>query len=259
MSKLPAIKNQPNLPDFGSEIMMRAKNLIEQESLEQNRLIVKLINSTSSVNPLTKVPEQKKLIVLVDLVDFSEHGTREEVKTIYLLQRYLKMNFISKRFETIGKIHITNCIPTGDGCYIICDECDKEAALNFVYDLIRGFQLIETEDEKPLSMRASALIGTVIPIMDISNHVNFIGEGMNEASRLLSEGQRTLEQQFRSENPDATKDDVQFYSKNSLFIGDSLKQELSDAMKVSCNEIHFSDVGDKHGLTRNITVLQGIR
>ena len=86
----------------------------------------------------------------------------------------------------------------------------------------------------------------------------FVGEGMNEASRILSGGQAALEEKFRSENPDAEPSQIKLYSRNSLYLGNGL-MEAAENFKDKCSSIYkFYGVPDKHGMKRDITVLQGL-
>lgn len=81
---------------------------------------------------------------------------------------------------------------------------------------------------------------------------------MNEAARILSGGQKELESNYLSEHPGALYGDEKKYSRDSLYLGDSLSENI-DEYKDDCKKIFkFPSVADKHGMKRNITVLQGI-
>ena len=206
---------------------------------------------------LLNFPEEKKLIILIDIVGFSKSETREQVYDIYLFQKYLRTMEIANRLNFLDGIRIQNFIPTGDGCYIIADDCDPEPAVNFLLDLISGFQILQNDEEEPISLRVSALLGNCVPFMDIARHKNYIGEGMNEAARILSGGQKILEETFVKETQNPVQE-AKIFSRNSLYVGDSLAQQL-EKESVKGNKLYkFTAVPDKHGKTRNITVLQGI-
>lgn len=228
------------------------------DELEERRM-ERVINVSKNLpNLAADFPEVQKLIILIDIVGFSKSTTREQVNNIYLFQRYLLGNILNNHLGFKNRIRISQFIPTGDGCYIVADECDAETALDFLTTLVGGFNQLKDEEENPLALRASALIGSCVPFMDIAKHKNYIGEGMNEAARILSGGQSYLEKKFAKENPDASVLDAKMYSRNSLYLGDSLIGPVKE-YKDSCNSmVRFLNVPDKHGAKRNITVLQGI-
>ena len=229
------------------------------EKIEERR-IERVINVSKKLPTLAaEFPEVKKLIILIDIVGFSKASTREQVNNIYLFQRYLVGNILNNHLGFKGKIHISRFIPTGDGCYIVADECEPETALDFLTTLIGGFNQLKDEEDKPLSIRASALIGSCVPFMDIAKHKNYIGEGMNEAARILSGGQSSLEKKFAKENPEVSVLDAKMYSRNSLYLGDSLTKPIKEYKDICNSVVRFLDVPDKHGMKRNITILQGIK
>lgn len=230
-----------------------------EEGIEEHRK-EKIFEISSAIpNPIAEIPEVNKLIILIDIVGFSKSSTREQVYNIYLFQRYLISQVLSNRMGSFGKkIKIRNFIPTGDGCYIVADECEPEVALDFLITLIGGFKEVESEDGKHLSLRASALIGSCVPFIDVAKRLNFVGEGMNEASRILSGGQKQLEEKFKQENPAAEELAAKMYSRNCLYLGDSLAGELQNYQEDCQSIVKFADVPDKHGKKRNVTVLQGV-
>lgn len=209
-------------------------------------------------NFMANVKEEEKLVILIDIVGFSKDTTRNQVFKIYLFQRYLTAHILSSKFSFEEKIKINHFVPTGDGCYIVAEKCEPQTAVNFLIALISGFKEQKTENLESLSLRASALMGTVVPFFDMARHLNYIGEGMNEASRILSGGQSVLEKKFMEEHSVATTQDAKLYSRNSLFIGDSICEGIEEHESDCSQILRFSDVADKHGIKRNITVLQGI-
>lgn len=251
---------------------MNKDEIIENKSLQlknglenfQNEIVKKnedkiLQFTKSTPNILTNAPIKEKLIILIDIVGFSKSSTREQVYNIYLFQRYLGYKVLTSNFSFSKKIRINQFIPTGDGCYIVADKCEPLHALNFLITFISGFKELQDSNNNQLSVRVSALLGECVQFIDISRHINFVGEGMNEASRILSGGQKILEEQFLKNHPNAEVADSKKYSRNSLYLGDSLCENLDD-FKNNCDEIfYFKDVADKHGKTRNVTVLQNVK
>lgn len=230
-------------------------NLPEIIEEQHGKKILKMTSVLSDF--MTQVHEEEKLIILIDIVGFSKSSTRDQVYKIYLFQSYLTKKILTNKIATSGKIHISHFVPTGDGCYIVADKCDENSALKFLISIVSGFRKIENKDKIELSIRASALIGKVVPFFDMARHFNYIGEGMNEASRILSGGQNILEKEFLKENPDQAGKE-KLFSRNSLYLGDSLVSSLENFTESYSQLYKFENVPDKHGLTRNITVLQGI-
>lgn len=208
------------------------------------------------------LPLEKKLIILIDIVGFSKSDTYKQWADIMIFQHYLKTQTLKNKL-IFRQVNVTHFVPTGDGCYVIADECDPKVGIEFAFSIIQGFQKVQPRDEYPLCLRASALLGNVVPFMDVAMHKNYVGEGMNEGSRILSWGQKTLEDAFvkscKEKNYVPGQEEVKSYSRNSLFLGDSLASFSKDYIS-QCNEVfYFENVKDKHGKERNITVLQGIK
>lgn len=246
------IENSNKLPNL-KKIELRQSNFVDKHS-------EKMLEFTKNIrNPLANAPEQKKLIILIDIVGFSKSSTRQQVYNIYQFQHYLMIKVLTSKFKFSQNIKINQFIPTGDGCYIVADECSPENALNFLTTLIGGIGTIQDSDENPMKLRVSALLGDCVQFLDIAKHINFVGEGMNEASRILSGGQKTLEDLFIKNHNDCDVLDAKKFSQNSLYLGDSLCENLND-FKNNCDEIFYlKNVADKHGKTRNVTVLQNIK
>ncbi len=240
--------------------LIQAKELILNETKIQKKRISHF-NSLMNANVERIIPIEKKLIVLVDIVGFSKKNTYDQWRGLMIFQQYLRSTVLKSNL--LRHVNVTHFVPTGDGCYMLANECEPELALEFVCSIVRGFQKVQPEDEFPLSLRASALIGQVMPIMDLAMHKNYIGEGMNEGSRVLSGGQKSLEefyiQNYRKEhNKEPVNEDVKMFSRNSVFVDDSLSgyvQKFAEFGKL----YEFKNVADKHGKMRNITVLQGIK
>ncbi|MCQ2574260.1 MAG: hypothetical protein MJ182_10235, partial [Treponema sp.] len=109
------------------------------------------------------IPPENKLIILIDIVGFSKGTTKEQVYKIYSFEHYVIKHVLSNLFDHKNRIHINQFIPTGDGCYIVADECEPEIALDFLTALVRGFQYLKTDDEEPWALRVSALYGECVP------------------------------------------------------------------------------------------------
>lgn len=240
--------------------------LLEKEFNFQKHQLLKFKQHVIKEGKKFLFPEVKQLIILTDIVGFSKGDNDQQIRAIYLFQSYLVHLRMCSTHIIKGGIKINQFIPTGDGCYIMADPCEQTKAIEFLTTLITGFQSIQTgDDNKQLSLRVSALIGTCVPFVDLTAHKNYIGEGMNEASRILTGGQTVYEKELSEEHctekvlvKEGTKtNDYKLLSQNCLYLGDSLKDAAKDyAEKTGIQLTTFENIADKHGKTRNISVLK---
>ena len=245
------------------------ENLKKIESLECKNILKSVCSFVKDKNLLSHIRTEEKLIILVDIVDYSKSDSQTQFANIVIFQNYLRMFLFSNSFSFKKKIRIQNFVPTGDGCYMLADKCDAKTALDFLILMISGFESLKDYNDKSLSIRVSANFGDCIPFLDLANHQNFLGEGMNEASRILTYGQQALENQFLAEKfPEKTTLPAEIqsrelcakdFSRNSLFLGDSLNSDIEFYADNAQGVYYLKNVVDKHGKTRNVTVLQGIK
>lgn len=253
-----SIDTLEEIKDFTSRLTANELSLDEKLESKAQGALFNFSNSLPIRNLAANIPEEEKLIILTDIVGFSKSTTRQQVYKIYLFQRYIMSQVLTSRFSFTGKIRIHNFVPTGDGCYMVADKCDPESAINFLIKLVSGIKNVCDDEGASISIRASALIGSVVPFLDLERHKNFVGEGMNEASRILSGGQSVLEEKFRAENPEKTVSEAKLFSRNTIYLGKGLMESAED-FKDRCTSFHqFKNVSDKHGMKRDITVLQGL-
>jgi len=219
----------------------------------------KLIEFTNDVpNLIADFPEKKMLIILIDIVGFSKSSTRQQVYDIYKFQRFLISQVLSSTFDFANHIHISQFIPTGDGCYIVAEECKPETALKFLITMLKNYAIVQKNEENQRTLRISAEIGNCVPFIDIAKHKNYIGEGMNEAARILAYGQKTVEDKFLEKNPSAKVEQAKIFSRNTLYLGEVFKPFVKEYSE-DCSHIYgFNNVADKHGMTRNIVVMHDI-
>lgn len=213
---------------------------------------------------LDNIPEVSKLIILTDIVNFSMRDSKKQVQDIFIFQHFLKSKSFQNRLSFKKNIKIENFIPTGDGCYIIADEENPEKALEFLVNMISEMKDFSKTLDEPIHIRVSALIGKCYPFRDVANNLNYIGDGMNEAARILSGGQKSLEEDFikkqdSNEDSKSLLQKANIYSQDSLFLGDSLSSHIEKFSEQIERSILFKNVTDKHGLCRNVTALVGIK
>lgn len=257
--------NKIELSNISKQSILNGEFNIEEfhHEIEEKRNEKILQMSKSLPNLIAEIPEKKMLIILIDIVGFSKSSTRQQVYDIYLFQRFLISQIlcskITDKFDFEKHIHISNFIPTGDGCYIVAEECEPEAALNFLITLLKGYNFIQQDEIYPRTLRISAEIGYCVPFIDIAKHKNYIGEGMNEAARILSYGQKVLEEKFMKENSECSIEQIKAFSRNTLYLSDCFAPYIQEYQNNCKNIYNFFDVEDKHGKKRNVNVMQGIQ
>lgn len=240
--------------DFCDEQKEKA---VERAEKARNAAILNI--SRAPLPLLQNAEEKEKFIILIDIVGFSKSSSREQLYKIYVFQRYIMTQVLSNRFSFSGKILIDLFVPTGDGCYIIADKCREEVALSFLENLMCGIKFLSDGEKEPFAIRTSALMGKCIPFVDLARHRNYVGEGMNEASRILSGGQTALEEAYKKENPSFKEGEEKVFSRNTLYLGQSLF-EAAEKIQASFEEKRlFTSVKDKHGKERDILVLRSAK
>ncbi len=73
---------------------------------KKNETVLSLATALPDI--MANVPETKKLIILVDIVGFSQDTTREQVRKIYLFQRYLTAQVISSKVSFQKKVKVSH-------------------------------------------------------------------------------------------------------------------------------------------------------
>ena len=71
--------------------------------------------------------------------------------------------------------------------------------------------------------------------------------------------QAALEKKFLEDNSEAEILDAKLFSRNSLYVGENLSEELANYLSSGNKIYQFDNIPDKHGKTRNISVLQGLK
>ena len=252
----------PNLPSTKPTLQLGDENFIQDLVSDRMECTVEQIKKMArEKNLISMLRSEEKLIILIDIVSFSKNDSKRQFANIFVFQNYVRSFIFSRRFSFKKSVEIENFIPTGDGCYMIAEKCEPHVAINFLVTMISGFQSLKDFDDNPFSIRASALIGECIPFMDLAHHKNFVGEGMNEAERILSSGRQRLEEKFMDEG--SSEDEAKMKSKNSLFLGESLygRSKSLNLKKIIESEEHLllNDVTDKHGKVRDVLVLHSIQ
>jgi len=186
-------------------------------------------------------PEVNKFIILIDIVSFSKKPTHDQMSLLLFFQFVLKNLTRSSRFKYRNEIKIEGFIPTGDGCYMVAKECDEKIAVEFLISIIEVFEKIQLRLEEKISLRVSGLLGKCMPFIDIARHKNYIGEGMNEAERVMSGGRKCL-------------DGENIPNENTVFVDSSL-EAAALAYKEKYSVYKFKEVADKHGKKRDVTAV----
>ncbi|ACS79727.1 hypothetical protein [Maridesulfovibrio salexigens] len=206
---------------------------------------------------------KKRGIILIDIAGYSKLETLHQSAVLTLLSRCLKADIkplhLLLPFDPVELI-----IPTGDGCYIITDERVIDKFCNIGLSLPQMLRVTQTqiiehefkqEDdfEEKIEIRVACHIGECDFFTDIAGNKNCYGDGLNEAARILSEGQKTAEKQHRAN------------TLGTVFISDEVKKlaeptinYLNDKLNHNIKTVDLGEVADKHQRTRQIWWVNGM-
>lgn len=156
----------------GKEDLIRTKLAASDEEIQE------FIRSPFYLQALLQVHERG--VVLVDLADFSKLSNDEQVKLITRFQVYLR------HIINLNQKYIESVLSTGDGYFIIFHQ-DFHRMLKFVMALISQLSFYNFEDVgvNKFYFRISVNIGDVHFFYDINDRLNYVGDAMNDAKRLI--------------------------------------------------------------------------
>ncbi|MBN2568955.1 MAG: hypothetical protein JXB42_05950 [Deltaproteobacteria bacterium] len=123
-------------------------------------------------------------ILLLDVVGFSTLSNRDQFISAIIIN-----NKIKEAVETLG-IHaslkpgkvVDGLISTGDGFFIIVDPVISGYG-PFLALSLRNYFLMESDLYH--GIRIAVHYGSTIPFIDVTERKNFVGDGINNCSRLL--------------------------------------------------------------------------
>lgn len=209
--------------------------------------------STASLNPL------KRGIILIDIIGYSKGNTL--LQGAYLSIFNEAINSILETQQIFAKDNIIEqIIPTGDGCYLVCNESINDRFFRLVFGILSNFHVHQNrvlkdmglpyKSGKRLAIRVGCILGEVDFITDVSGNRNCFGIGMNEAARVLSCGQKYVKEELSK--PD----------ENTLFFDDSVLQQAQGIVKwikditsdknPAIEIIELGMLEDKHHFKRNV-------
>ncbi|MFC1586726.1 hypothetical protein ACFL54_00310 [Planctomycetota bacterium] len=120
-------------------------------------------------------------IVLIDLADFSKLSNDLQVRLITRFQFYIRhmVNLHQQQVESV--------LSTGDGYFIIYREEGFSSMLRFVMKLIQQLSFYNFEDVgiTKFYFRIAINIGRVHFFFDINERWNYVGDGINDAKRII--------------------------------------------------------------------------
>ena len=135
-------------------------------------------------------------IVLIDIVRFSSRSDPEQFRIIQILDavirgdlRVLPATSIHKNFD-----YLLGFIPAGDGFYAVLHP----GVCGYGVFFALGVQALLLDRQQDHSghiegVRVAVHSGSAVPFRDVTGRMNFVGTGMNDAARLLSLRDKTLE------------------------------------------------------------------
>lgn len=201
-------------------------------------------------------------VLLIDVAGYSRHDTLYQASVLSLFNQAIRKSL--RRFKSFhGKNCLEQVIPTGDGCFIIFNECLNPnflkaaftifSEMNKVQDVLVGKYACEPNACEKVYLRFSCTIDQTDFFVDPTGRRNCYGKGMNEAERILKLGQ----EKALAGGPEQKTYD-------SFFIDSGLASQAEELFKLLKSKNHnpaFTDLGiveDKHGIMRNIIWLHDL-
>jgi hypothetical protein len=134
------------------------------------------------------VPRLQTEIVLVDVVRFSGREDAEQYRIIQAFEsvvRHIRLLSATSIHRNDG--FLVGFIPTGDGFYAVLHPGVFGYGVPFALG-VQSLMLLENEDQPGLldGVRVAVHAGSAIPFRDVTDRLNFVGTGMNDAARLLA-------------------------------------------------------------------------
>src|SRR5438552_1902002 len=127
-------------------------------------------------------------ILLFDVVEFSRLTTSDQYKTALLFSdaaRQTTINLAAASFLKPSEF-VVGLVATGDGFYVLLDSASSGYGLFFALSM-RNSLLISNKRAGSLfkGVRAAINTGEAVPFIDLTNSLNFVGDGMNDTARLF--------------------------------------------------------------------------
>ena len=189
-------------------------------------------------------------IVLIDMVGYSKGDTPVQAFFLTVFKSSIK-NTLKPPF--LDRANLQLIIPTGDGCYIVFNECLNEKFLSYVFPIFAEFKRIQrlmneksgcpVSGSNEIHLRIACELGETDFFYDINKNKNCYGDGMNEAARILSCGQAEVGGRA---------------SRDSIFFGEKVANQaerLRHQYSATGHELEITNLGllhDKHCKSRNV-------
>ena len=200
-----------------------------------------------------------RAVLLIDVAGYSRYDTLYQSSVLSLFNQAFKYS-LKKLKRLSGSNCLEQIIPTGDGCFVIFNECVNDYLLKAAYILFSEMnkmqdKLIGKFSEQPnlcekMYLRFSVTIGQTDFFYDPTGKRNCYGTGMNEAERILSLGRDRLVKELKDIN-----------TVDSFLIHGNLYEQAKELLEVLRLKGHVPElvdlgiVTDKHGLKRPISWL----
>ncbi len=138
---------------------------------------------------LTDYDFKHRIIVLLDIIDFSELTDDQELDLLKIINKEL-MNYLNQGGWQKENLFI-GFVPTGDGFYLIGDLINSLVWGQTFIIFILSFRNSLLKRLKDINSSCSGIkiaihFGRTLEFKDINDNHNYIGSGMNDCARLLS-------------------------------------------------------------------------
>lgn len=154
-------------------------DLIKASLTDEAEVLDEFVKSPFYTRSLLKIHQRG--IVLIDLADFSKMSNDEQVRLITRFQFYVR-HLVQGHGPMVESV-----LSTGDGYFIIFREDGFRAMLRFVMRLIKQLTFYNFEDvgANKFYFRIAINVGQVHFFYDINDRWNYVGDGINDAKRII--------------------------------------------------------------------------
>jgi len=188
-------------------------------------------------------------IVLVDINGYSSLSTELQLESALYITSQLNaaLNFLLTQANRQANEIVLGFIPTGDGFYVVLSPPLAGYGI-FLAITLRASLLMKRSGHKlPFSgVRLAVHNGEIAPFTDIVGKANFVGEGLNSCTRLLSaRAEHSPDPSIPVDENTIVVSDAAYHQFRAL-CGDNT--EMNDFLaSIQYAETDWFEISDKHG------------
>jgi len=187
-------------------------------------------DQSTSANAKTDLPLEIAHILFIDTVGYSKLPLSEQRELQELLNQIVRGTSCFRAAEVAGKLIR---LPTGDGMALVFAE-SIAAPLNCALEITEKLR-----SHPQLSVRMGIHTGSISRVIDVNDHVNIAGSGLNIAQRVMSCGD--ARHILMSKH---VADDLAEYPQWRPFLHDLGECEMKHGQKVAIVSFYSEEAGN---------------